>query len=133
MADIEKRLHLAVPIVKVWAALTDPGAIGGWMGSVGLQIELKVGGHYKFFGGETTGKFTKIESPRVLEYTWRQSSWKKDWKDSVVRWELRASKGGTSVNLTHTNFPNEEERDSHDEGWDLYWLEPMQAWLESKD
>jgi hypothetical protein len=39
MTDIEKKLRLAVPITKVWAALTDSGVIGGWMGAGGLKVE----------------------------------------------------------------------------------------------
>ncbi len=37
---------------------------------------------------------------------------------------------GTRVHLTHDRFPNVDERDSHDEGWDVYWLSPMKDWLE---
>ena len=32
MSDIVKNVKIAAPIEKVWAALTDPAAIGGWMG-----------------------------------------------------------------------------------------------------
>ena len=130
MPDIEKNVTIAAPIEKVWAALTDPAAIAGWMGGA-VKVELKKGGRYKFFGGETTGVFTAIKKPETLEYTWRQNEWKKEWPDSVVRWELKAAKGGTRVHLTHKAFPNKEERDGHDEGWDSYWLAPMKAWLES--
>ena len=59
-------------------------------------------------------------------------SWKKEWADSVVRWELKAKGDSTGVRLTHSKFPNKEERDGHDEGWDMYWLGPMKAWLEGK-
>jgi len=39
---------------------------------------------------------------------------------------LRNRKSGTQIHLTHDKFPYKQERDSHDEGWDLYFLEPMQ-------
>jgi uncharacterized protein YndB with AHSA1/START domain len=133
MKDIEKSVRIDAPLESVWAALTDPAAIGGWMGTIGLKVDLKAGGRYAFFGGETTGRFTEVAGPRILEYTWRQSSWKKGWKDSIVHWQLKRERGGTRVRLTHHRFPNKEERDGHDEGWDLYWLEPMKAWLESKN
>ncbi len=130
MPDIEKNVTIAAPIAKVWAALTDPEAISGWMGGA-VKVELKKGGGYKFFGGDTTGAFTEIKKPETLEYTWRQKEWKKEWPDSVVRWALKAAKGGTQAHLTHNTFPNKEERDGHDEGWDSYWLAPMKAWLET--
>ena len=134
MSDIKKNLLIAAPIERVWAALTAPTSIRGWMGDdESVVVDLKVGGQYRFFGGETTGSFTRIEEPSNLEYTWRQMEWQPDWADSIVRWELQPSGEGTQVRLTHDKFPNKQERDSHDEGWDLYFLEPMQDWLESED
>jgi len=99
--------------------MNDPSAV----------IELRVGGNFELFGGETTGVFTEIQEPNVLEYTWRQSSWPSAWADSRVRWELQAEGKNTAIHLKHSEFPNDAERNSHDEGWDIYWLEPMQDWL----
>lgn len=132
MSEIEKTAQIAVPIGKVWQALTVPDVISDWMSDEYVKVDLKIGGRYSFFGGETTGKFIEIEKPIILEYSWRQSTWPKDWKDSIVRWELKAGRGGTQVHLIHRDLPNKEEQDSHDEGWDIYWLEPMTDWLESE-
>lgn len=133
MSDIKKVLQIDAPVEKVWAALTDPAAIKGWIGSDSVvEIDLTVGGSYRLFGGETTGTFTVIAPPNTLEYTWRQGEWDDNWKDSVVKWYLHAEGGGTHVHLKHEQFPNDHERDSHDEGWDSYWLGPMKAWLESR-
>jgi uncharacterized protein YndB with AHSA1/START domain len=92
---------------------------------------LRVGGRYKLFGGETVGTFTEIEKPHILEYTWRQGEWDSEWPDSLVRWELIQVGQETKVHLTHNKFPNAEERDGHDEGWDIYFLGPMKDWLEA--
>jgi uncharacterized protein YndB with AHSA1/START domain len=132
MADIEKKIRIAAPIDNVWDALTDATSIRGWMGDDDtVAVELRVGGHYQFFGGETTGVFTVIEKPKNLAYTWRQREWHKDWPDSLVSWELMPDGQETQVLLTHSQFPNTAERDGHDEGWDIYFLGPMKKWLES--
>ena len=131
MADIEKNIVIDAPIEVVWSALTVPAAIDAWMDDDGVKVDLKVGGRYQLFGGDTTGTFTLIEAPNRLEYTWRQREWQKDWPDSVVHWELQATNHSTKVHLTHGQFPNDQERDSHDEGWDLYFLDPMKDELES--
>lgn len=134
MTDIEKTLTIAAPVEKVWAALADPQAIRAWMGDDStVEVDLKVGGRYRLFGGDTTGAFTEVAPFHTLEYTWRQGEWPADWPDSVVRWELAAAGNATKVRLTHRAFPNKQERDSHDEGWDIYWLGPMKEWLESND
>ncbi|SRR5260221_9657894 len=132
MSEIEKSIQIAVPIEKVWAALTVPDVIGDWMSDDAVNVDLKIGGRYAFFNGETTGKFVEIEKPVILEYTWRQNTWLNEWTDSVVRWEMRSVRSGTHIHLIHSKFPTKEEQDSHDEGWDLYWLEPMTDWLESE-
>lgn len=131
MFKVTKKLTIAAPVAKVWAALTRPKDIEAWMGGP-VKVSLKVGGRYALFGGETTGTFTQVEKPNTLEYTWRQADWPTEWADSHVRWELNPTKTSTQVRLTHDQFPNKAERDGHDEGWDVYWLEPMKKWLEGK-
>ena len=129
MSYVTKSVIIQAPIEKVWAALTAADAISGWMGGP-VKSDLRPGGKYAYFEGATTGRYTLVEQPQRLEYTWRQSEWPAEWSDSTVKWELKPEGKGTSVLLVHDNFPNESERSSHDEGWDLYWLESMKEWLE---
>jgi uncharacterized protein YndB with AHSA1/START domain len=132
MAAVEKNVYIEAPVETVWAALTDPQAIMAWMGDdTQVAVDLRVGGPYQFFYGATTGRFTEIDPPRSLAYTWRQHEWPSDWPDSVVRWVLQPEGTGTRLRLTHDQFPNTTERDGHDEGWDLFWLNPMEDWLEA--
>lgn len=133
---ITKTVWIAALVERVWRALTDPVAIRTWQGTdrrnaSKVQVDLRVGGEYAIFDGETTGKFTKIKVPTVLEYTWRQSTWEDDWSDSLVRWKLTPGVTKTKVSLWHDKFPNKQERDDHAEGWDVYFLDPMKEWLES--
>ncbi len=131
MPDIEKNVHIEAPIGRVWAALTDADVMSNWMEDDTVQIDLRVGGRYAIFSGETTGTFTEIEKPEILEYTWRQKEWPKTWADSLVRWELGREGQTTRIRLVHSKLPSEEEHNSLDEGWMIYWLEPMMEWLES--
>jgi uncharacterized protein YndB with AHSA1/START domain len=129
MSFIAKTILIQSPVERVWAALTGPIVIAAWMGGEVLSDPHR-GGKYAYFGGETTGVYTYVEPPYRLEYTWRQSTWPADWPDSHVRWRLRRLPDGTDLQLVHDGFPNQEERDSHDQGWEDYWLKPMKAWLE---
>lgn len=130
MADIDKTLSIAAPLARVWDALTDAADIAQWMMDPHAAVTLAVGGAYRFFDGQTTGVFIHIDPPHRLAYTWRQDTWAADWPDSEVIWELAASGQGTTVRLIHRSFPNDDERDSHDTGWDDYFLLPMREWLE---
>jgi glutathione S-transferase len=127
---VEKDLQIRAPIERVWEALTEPESIEAWMRSGDVEVDLRPGGSYSFFGGETSGVFTRVVRPHALEYTWRQAGWAGDWPDSVVAWDLRPAEGSTRVHLRHTVFPNDAEAQSHDAGWDEYFLVPMRSWLE---
>jgi glutathione S-transferase len=130
MSDIHKHITISAPIDWVWAALTDATTMSIWMQDNEVKVDLREGGTYTYFGGETSGHFTHIMPSTLLEYTWRQNGWQKSWEDSLVRWELHPEGTSTHIHLIHSRFPNTNERDSHDEGWDMYWLAPMQDWLE---
>jgi uncharacterized protein YndB with AHSA1/START domain len=131
MSEVVKSVFIQAPIDKVWVALTAAESIASWMGGP-VKSDLCRGGKYAYFGGETTGRYTVVEPPYRLEYTWRQSEWPAEWSDSTVKWELQPDEKGTVVHLVHDHFPNESERSDHDQGWDTYWLEPMKEWLEGK-
>jgi uncharacterized protein YndB with AHSA1/START domain len=112
--------HLAHPIARVWAALTEPEQLIGWLAEA--KIDLVEGGRvelrwqnpisaeekakYRIEGpdesGETPvvrGTITRLDPPRVLEYD----------SDSfgVLRWELREEGAGSVLTFTNA-FPAEE-------------------------
>jgi uncharacterized protein YndB with AHSA1/START domain len=130
--DIRKQITVKAPIARVWAALTNPAAIGAWMEDDEVVVELKPGGRIALFGGATTGLVRLFTVPTALAYTWRQAEWPAKWPDSLVVWELaKDGRSATRLRLRHSKLPNQSERDSHDEGWDVYWLGPMVAHLEA--
>ncbi|HEX6348321.1 MAG TPA: SRPBCC domain-containing protein [Candidatus Dormibacteraeota bacterium] len=129
--EVVKELDVRAPIEKVWEALTDAESIQAWMRSGDVEVDLRPGGSYRFFGGETTGVFTRVMRPHALEYSWRQAGWDPEWSDSVVAWDLRPDgEDATHIHLRHTAFPNEEELQAHDARWDEYFLGPLRDWLE---
>jgi len=133
MESVVKEIVVRAPLQSVWSALTEAEAIRGWMGDESeVEVDLRPGGRYRLFGGETTGEFRVIDPPHRLAYSWRQGEWPAAWKDSLVEWDLRPDGSSTHIRLQHSQFPNDEEATGHDEGWDLYWLEPMKAWLETQ-
>jgi len=129
---VVKEITVRAPAGRVWAALTDSATIASWMDDESAAIEARPGGECRFFDGSTTGHVVKVEAPRLLEYTWRQAEWPSEWADSNVAWRLTPiGTDSTRLELTHSNFPNESERASHDDGWDEYWLRPMVEHLEA--
>ena len=107
---IVKEIVVKAAVEKVWAALTDPEAIGARMGDEEARIVPRVGGRYALFGGVTTGRFTVIEEPSVLEYTWRQREWAESKPDKLVRWELKPEGKQTRLRLIHTQSADRKRR-----------------------
>lgn len=88
------------PVVKVWAALTDPVVLKNWLGDI--EIEPRVGGKYiiDFRGDERmTGTITAFEPERVLAYSWVEGE---KLPPSHVRWELSRDGANCRLVLTHT-------------------------------
>jgi uncharacterized protein YndB with AHSA1/START domain len=112
ISPIVKEIVVKAAVEKVWAALTDPEAIGARMGDEGARVVPRVGGRYALFGGVTTGKFTVIEKPSVLEYTWRQREWEKNEPDKLVRWELKPEGKKTRLRLIHSQSVERKRRAS---------------------
>ena len=133
MQPIIKDVTIHATPQAVWAALTEPQAIRAWMGEdSSVEFDLRPGGSYRLFGGETTGTIQSFELHTRLTYTWRQAEWPAEWEDSLVAWTLTPAEGGTHLHLVHDRFPNEQERQGHAEGWDRYFLGPLQEILEQR-
>jgi uncharacterized protein YndB with AHSA1/START domain len=130
MHDTELSIFIAAPIEKVWAAITQPEVMRAWLEDPSIAIDLRPGGAYTLSGGESTGRFTKIEAPQALEYTWRRRDWGASVPDSTVGWRLKTVRGGTDVDLFHDGYPNDSLLFDFDAGWDVTWLGPLKEWLE---
>lgn len=94
--------YLNHPVEKVWRAITSPNRIVDWL-TAHAQFDLIVEGKITFRwenGDLVHGKFTKINPPNELEYTWEEQSSGK----SLVRWELRDDGEGCLLQLTHTFY-----------------------------
>lgn len=94
--------YLRHPVEKVWRAITSPEQIAKWL-TVQSELELSVDGQLVFRwenGDVVQGKFTKVDPPYELEYTWLEEAL----GYSVVRWRLKDEGVGCHLHLTHTFF-----------------------------
>jgi uncharacterized protein YndB with AHSA1/START domain len=125
-------IHIAAPVERVFAAITDPLQIVQWWGEIGkyrhtrVQNDLEPGGHWRGEGNDAGGeKFhVEIDPPRLVVYTWTAS-----WENlkTTVRWELVASNGGTLVKIRHSGFAaNPEIAPHYSGGWPT-----VLAWMQS--
>lgn len=113
---------------RVFDALTRPDLLAQWFAPsdeltvVVDRFEEKVGGSYRIEmrhqkGDVHTaiGEIREIDRPNRLVYTWKWEGG--EMPDTLVTWELSADEAGTELVLTHEQFPNEEAKEQHEQGW----------------
>jgi uncharacterized protein YndB with AHSA1/START domain len=118
---------------RIFEALADAKQRLKWWGAKGayqstdMESDLRLGGKWMMKGTSTGrpftchGEYTKIDRPRVLEFTWNPS-WQDDSPESLVRFDLDEKDGLTRVRVTHSGL-TPSGRDVH-KGWPqvLSWL-----------
>ena len=91
--------RLAHPIDRVWAALTEPSELRGWLADA--DIELVAGGRVQLRWLNTDdegnsavadGTVSALDPPRLFELDTDPHG--------ILRWELREADGGTALTLT---------------------------------
>jgi uncharacterized protein YndB with AHSA1/START domain len=85
---------------ELWAALTDPEQLRGWLGDA--DVDLRVGGRIVIRFGDSdeeiaSGTIHELDPPRLLEYDWTFLGE----SDSVLRLELEPRGDGTLLTLDH--------------------------------
>jgi uncharacterized protein YndB with AHSA1/START domain len=122
-AVIEVSLYIAAQPETVFGYFTDPGRYVQWMGT-DATLEPVPGGRYRIKmrdGVEAGGEFAEIDPPHRLVFTW---GWTHDRAvppgATRVVVTLHPENAGTRLVLRHYDLPDEEQREHHRKGWDLY-------------
>jgi uncharacterized protein YndB with AHSA1/START domain len=122
---LHRETQIAAPRATVFAYLTDPDKILGWMGCPATS-EPHPGGIYLLNGvgprgGVARGAFREVVPVHRLAYTF-------GWEDgqevppgsSLIEIDLIERDGGTLLRMTHSGLPTAEQAAAHDRGWAHY-------------
>jgi uncharacterized protein YndB with AHSA1/START domain len=118
---------------RIFEAIADPQERLKWWGAGGtyesnkMESDLRPAGKWIMKGvarGSAFtchGEYTRIERPRLLEFTWNPS-WQGETTESLVRFDLNETDGVTTVRVTHSGL-SPVAREAH-KGWPqvLGWL-----------
>jgi uncharacterized protein YndB with AHSA1/START domain len=98
--------RFALPVAKVWAALTVPERIADWLAEA--EVELRVGGVFRLLfpshNYAMEGRIVELDPPRVVAWTWPHEKH----PDSVVRWQLFPDGTGCRLVLTQSRLQRPE-------------------------
>ncbi len=95
--------QLPYPVETVWAALTEPDQLDGWLGR--LQYEPAQGSPLTIDFGDGVaiwGTVIAFEPPRRFSFTWSERADEPDTEASTVQFDLATIAAGTRLILTHS-------------------------------
>ena len=107
-------------VFNVWMDPESPG--GPWFGSIRTILNPHVDGLFYqavLHAGRSWhhyGRFTKIDRPHTVQYTWVSEATKGF--ESIVTVTFRQSGAATEVTLRQTGIPDDELGRRHKDGWD---------------
>ena len=115
----EITVHLAAPPERVYAALTDAGALQAWYWPDSMSprafSDPVVGGRFgiEANGMGFAGEYTELDPPRRIVQSWL---WQGDDRDSRVTMDLVGADGGTDLTVVHDQL-DAENAEMYRQGW----------------
>lgn len=126
-ASVRIERRLPVPPARAFDAWTRPAEIRRWWGRRGypaeiVECDVREGGAWRLAMRSpegnlyvVRGRFTRVEPPNRLVYTWIWDSAPDQVTEVAV--EFRADGAGTHMILVHTGFKDAGTAAEHDKGW----------------
>ncbi len=112
MKEYKKYFTIAAPPADVYKALTNPVTLQLWTGEA-AEMSTEPGSEFSLWDGSITGRNISFEENRQIVQQWYFGDQE---EESIVTITLHPHKSGTSVELLHTNIPDDEYKDFV-EGW----------------
>ncbi len=111
----------------VFTALTNPFTIELWSGETAVMSK-EVGAEFSLWGGAIVGKNIEVLENEKLVQQWYFGE-EDDNNPSIVTLKLWEKKSNCSVELLHTNIPD-DAYDNIVEGWNEAYLGAIKALME---
>jgi uncharacterized protein YndB with AHSA1/START domain len=114
-------IDIAAPPERVFQAISDAAEVRRRNPELdAFEMDLRIGGrwhleircpepYHGFNVIRHEGEILELDPPRLLVYTWLANFHKDPKHRSVVQWELRPTKSGTHVKVTHSGLATEPE------------------------
>ncbi len=117
------KAYFIIPAVEsdVYSAITNPLTIQLWTGEEAV-MSVEPGSEFSLWDGSITGRNLEFEENKKIVQEWFFGD---QLEPSVVTIKLHPHKQGTSVELRHTNIPD-EDYDDIVEGWNENYFGSLQ-------
>ena len=117
MKDFKKYYILSATPEEVFAALTNPATIQLWSGDPAV-MSTEPGSEFSLWEGTIEGKNIEFEKDKKIVQQWYFGEQQ---EESIVTMKLFADRNKTSLELRHTNIPD-DDYDNIVDGWNNVYL-----------
>ena len=125
MKDFKKYYLISAPPSDVYLALTNPLTMQLWSGEEAV-MSTEPGSEFSLWDESIEGKNIAFELNKKIVQQWYFEGQS---EDSIVTIKLHEDKKGTSIELRHTNIPDEAYEDIV-EGWNTQYFGAIQEFYE---
>jgi Uncharacterized conserved protein len=125
MKTFKKYFIVPAPPAEIYLALTNPATIQLWTGEK-AEMSTVPGSEFSMWDGSIAGRNIEFEEGKRIVQQWyfgEQDA------ESIVTIKLHPHKQGTSVELLHTNIPDEAYEDI-EQGWIENYFGSLQEFYE---
>jgi len=122
MKDFKKYYIIPAAPEEIYLALTNPATIQLWTGE-SAEMSTEPGSEFSLWEGSIEGKNIAFEENKKIIQEWYFGEQE---PPSIVTIKLHTHKNGTSVELVHTNIP-EEAYTEMVEGWNVNYFGLLEA------
>jgi uncharacterized protein YndB with AHSA1/START domain len=127
MAKIHQEVTFEAAPAQVYRALVDSSQHAKFTRAP-AEIGTRVGEAWSAYGGKISGRHIELVDGARIVQTWRAGNWPEG-VHSIVRFELKAERGGTKVVLDHDALADDQVPHI-DGGWEKMYWEPLRKYLE---
>jgi activator of HSP90 ATPase len=127
MKDFKKYYIIPASPEEVYAALTNEGTIQLWTGDK-VEMKAEVGSEFSLWDGSIVGKNLEFEEGTKIVQQWYFGE---EGEPSIVTLKLHKDKGATSLEVRHTNIPDEDYEDIVD-GWNNQYIASLIEFYEEE-
>jgi activator of HSP90 ATPase len=117
MKDFKKYYIIPAQPEEIYIALTNPVTIQLWSGEE-AEMSTEPGSEFSLWEGSIVGKNLEFEKDKFIKQEWYFGEQE---TPSIVTIKLHLDKSGTSLELRHTNIPDEDYDDIVD-GWNSMYI-----------
>ncbi len=119
MKDFKKYYQIEASPEEVYAALTTEATIELWTGD-SAEMKPEIGSEFSMWDGSIVGKILELEPGKKIVQQWYFGENETE-NPSIVTIKLHDDGGDTSLELRHTNIPDEDYEDIV-EGWNENYM-----------